>query len=180
MNLPNKLSITRVLCIPVMTLLMYLSAPWCRWAALGVFAFACFTDYLDGHIARKHQLITDFGKFIDPVADKLLVLSAMIMLVYQQLLPAWAVILVLARELSVDGLRMIAVTKGKVIAAGPAGKLKTTSQMIMIILLMILNIPAESHALTLVLMIWVILITVYSGVDYFSINWRLLTEDKGS
>ena len=176
MNLPNKLSILRVCCIPLLVLLMYLTPAWCHWAALAVFLFASWTDYLDGHIARKQKIITDFGKFIDPVADKLLVLSTMIMLAHQQLMPAWTVILVLARELAVDGLRLIAATGGKVIAAGPAGKLKTVSQMIFIILLMVLQIPASSHWLTLIAMIWVMLITVYSGVDYFLKNRSLLSE----
>ena len=176
MNLPNKLSITRVCCIPAIVLLMYLPYDWSRWTALAIFLFASWTDYLDGKIARKNNLITDFGKFIDPVADKLLVLSTMIMLIYMQLMPAWMVILILARELAVDGLRLIAVTKGKVIAAGPAGKLKTASQMMFIILMMVMRIPAESHWLPLILMIWVMLITVYSGVDYFLKNRSLLSE----
>lgn len=176
MNLPNKLSIARVCCIPLIVALMYGSAPWTRWAALAVFLFASWTDYLDGHIARKQKIITDFGKFIDPVADKLLVLSTMIMLIHLQLVPAWTVILILSRELAVDGLRLIAVTNGKVIAAGPAGKLKTVSQMLFIILIMVLNQPAAGHWLTLILMIWVMAITVYSGVDYFMKNRSLLAE----
>ena len=176
MNLPNKLSIARVCCIPLIVALMYGSAPWTRWAALAVFLFASWTDYLDGHIARKQKIITDFGKFIDPVADKLLVLSTMIMLIHLQLIPAWTVILILSRELAVDGLRLIAVTNGKVIAAGPAGKLKTVSQMLFIILIMVLNQPAAGHWLTLILMIWVMAITVYSGVDYFMKNRSLLAE----
>ncbi len=176
MNLPNKLSIIRVCCIPLIVLLMYLPEPWTRWAALAIFLFASWTDYLDGHIARKKQIITDFGKFIDPVADKLLVLSTMTMLIHLQLIPAWTVILILARELAVDGLRLIAVTNGKVIAAGPAGKLKTASQMLFIIVLMVFNTPAANYWLTLILMIWVIIITVYSGVDYFLKNRSLLAE----
>ena len=117
MNWPNRLSIIRVCCIPVITALLYSSAPWCSWASLILFAFACLTDFLDGHLARKNNWVTDFGKFIDPVADKLLVLSTLIMLVQIGLVPAWLVILILARELSVDGLRLVAMTKGKVIAA---------------------------------------------------------------
>ncbi len=167
MNLPNRLSILRVLCIPVMVGLLYSAAPWARWAALGVFVFASFTDFLDGHIARKHNLVTDFGKFIDPVADKLLVLSAMIMCVFLGLFPAWAVIVILARELAVDGLRMIAVTHGTVIAAGPAGKLKTTSQMILIIWMLALRLSVYAHWTGIVLLAWVVLITLYSGFDYF-------------
>ncbi len=176
MNLPNKLSILRVCCIPAIVGLLYGSAPWCRWAALALFCLASFTDYLDGHLARKHHWITDFGKFIDPVADKLLVLSTMIMLIHRGLLPAWLVVLILARELSVDGLRMVAVTKGQVIAAGMAGKIKTFSQMILIIFLMILNVPAMSHWAGIVLSVWVAAITLYSGADYFRKNRGVLQE----
>ncbi len=175
MNLPNKLSILRVLCIPLIVLFLYLTAPWCRWAALALFCLASFTDFLDGHIARKRQLITDFGKFIDPVADKLLVLSTMIMLVYRELLPAWLVVLILARELSVDGLRMIAVTKGKVIAAGMAGKIKTVSQMMLILFLLVTNLAAFSHWAGIALCVWVAVITLYSGVEYFRRNASLLS-----
>ncbi len=177
MNLPNKLSLLRICCIPLIVLLLAMPASWCRWTALIVFILACLTDFLDGHIARKQQIITDFGKFIDPVADKLLVLSTMIMLISRLQLPAWTVILILARELSVDGLRLIAVTNGKVIAAGPAGKLKTASQMLMIIVLLVFNIPAASHPITLILLIWVLAITIYSGVDYFLKNRSLLIEN---
>ena len=176
MNLPNKLSIIRVCCIPLIVLLLYVSQSWARWAALAVFLFASFTDYLDGHIARKQHIITDFGKFIDPVADKLLVLSTMIMLIHLQLVPAWTVILILARELAVDGLRLIAVTNGKVIAAGPAGKMKTVGQMFFIAFILVLNTPAVSHWFSLLVMIWVMVITVYSGVDYFLKNRALLAE----
>ncbi len=170
MNLPNKLSILRVCCIPVIVGLLYGSAPWCRWTALAVFCLASFTDYLDGYLARKHHLITDFGKFIDPVADKLLVLSTMIMLIHRGLLPAWLVVLIISRELSVDGLRMIAVTKGKVIAAGMAGKIKTVSQMILIIFLLAFDLPAFTHWVSAVLAVWVAVITLYSGVEYFRKN----------
>ena len=133
MNWPNRLSILRILCVPLLTLLFSISAPWCRWAAAAVFALASLTDFLDGHLARKNQWITVFGKFIDPVADKLLVLSTFVLLLSRELIPAWMVILILARELSVDGLRLIAISNGKVIAAGPLGKIKTASQMIPII-----------------------------------------------
>ncbi len=174
MNLPNKLSILRVCCIPAIVGLLYGTASWCRWTALALFCLASFTDYLDGHLARKHQMITDFGKFIDPVADKLLVLSTMIMLIYRGLLPAWLVVLILARELSVDGLRMIAVTKGKVIAAGMAGKIKTVSQMILLIFLLASNLPAFSHWAGIILSVWVAVITLYSGFVYFRKNREII------
>ena len=109
MNLPNKLSVARVLCIPAIIALLYCSSPVCRYIAAGLFVIGCLTDYLDGQIARKHNLVTDFGKFIDPVADKLLVLTTMIMLIHLGKMPAWIVIIILCRELAVDGLRMVAV-----------------------------------------------------------------------
>ena len=173
MNWPNRLSVIRVLCIPLITLLLYFSSPWCRWAAAVLFALACFTDFLDGHLARKNNWITDFGKFIDPVADKLLVLSAFIMLIHLGLVPAWLVILILARELSVDGLRLVAMTRKKVIAAGPLGKIKTASQMMVILLLMVIRQPLFSSWFGTLLGLWIIGITLFSGVDYFRKNASL-------
>ena len=173
MNWPNRLSIIRVLCIPVIILLLYLPSAPAVWAAVFFFAFASFTDYLDGHLARKYQQITNFGKFIDPVADKLLVLSTMIMLIHLGLLPAWMVVLILARELSVDGLRLIAMTRQQVIAAGPLGKIKTISQMILILLLLVLRIPVFSFVPGIILGIWTAAITLWSGIDYFSRNRSL-------
>ena len=170
MNLPNKLSIARVLCIPAIVVLLHFPEPWCRIAAAALFIIGCLTDFLDGRIARKRNLVTDFGKFIDPVADKLLVLTTMIMLIHRGLLPAWLVVLIISRELSVDGLRMIAVTKGKVIAAGMAGKIKTVSQMILIIFLLAFDLPAFTHWFSAVLAVWVAAITLYSGVEYFRKN----------
>lgn len=170
MNLPNKLSILRVICIPVIVILLLMTAPWCRYVAAGVFLIASLTDYLDGHIARKNHLVTDFGKFIDPVADKLLVLSTLIMLIHTGQMPAWAPVIILARELCVDGLRMIAVTKGNVIAAGPLGKIKTVSQMILILYLLIFGVSFFGNWIAVVLTVWVVLITILSGVDYFRQN----------
>ncbi len=170
MNLPNKLTLARTALIPVMVALMYLPGAWCRWAAVAVFALASLTDWLDGRIARSRNLVTDFGKFLDPVADKVLVLSAMVMLEHLELLPAWCVLAVAARELAVDGLRLVAATKGKVIAAGWLGKIKTTSQMILILALMALRVPADSHWALMAMTVWVALITLWSGVDYFLKN----------
>ena len=170
MNLPNKLSILRVLCVPVIVVLMLLEGREWQWAALAVFLLASFTDYLDGHLARKHQLITDFGKFIDPVADKLLVLSTLIMLIHRDLMPAWAVVIVLTRELCVDGLRLIAATKGKVIAAGPLGKIKTVTQMILISWTIAFQIPVMSHWSGIILLVAAVGMTLISGVDYFRRN----------
>lgn len=174
MNWPNRLSILRILCVPLLTLLFSLSAPWCRWAAAAVFALASLTDFLDGHLARKNQWITVFGKFIDPVADKLLVLSTFVLLLSRELIPAWMVILILARELSVDGLRLIAISNGKVIAAGPLGKIKTASQMIFLLLILLLRQPAFSFPIGILLAVWICVITLWSGIDYFVRNRSLL------
>lgn len=170
MNWPNRLSILRVLCIPAIVALMYGSAPWCHWTALALFILASVTDFLDGYLARKNNWITDFGKFIDPVADKLLVLSTFIMLVEKSWFPAWAVVLILARELSIDGLRLVAMTRHKVIAAGSLGKIKTASQMLLILLLMILRRPAFSGWIPAAASGWVIFITLWSAIDYFRKN----------
>ena len=170
MNLPNKLSIIRMLCIPVIVVLMMVQDRTCQWIALIVFLLASLTDYLDGHIARKYNLVTDFGRFIDPIADKLLVLSTLIMLVYQGFFPPWAVVIILSRELSVDGLRLIAATKHTVIAAGPLGKIKTVSQMILIVWIMSLQRSVFSHWTGIVLLVIAVGMTLISGVDYFRRN----------
>ena len=170
MNLPNKLSLLRVALIPVMVALLYPRTDACNIAAAAVFGLAAFTDFLDGHIARKKGLITDFGKFVDPVADKLLVLSAMVMLIQHGLMLAWVTVVILARELCVDGLRLVAISQGRVIAAGKLGKLKTVSQIVLVLWLMLSRKPVMQHWFGIVLTVWVIIITVWSGVDYFVRN----------
>ena len=178
MNLPNKLSITRMALIPVMVALMYPNNLVCNLLAAAVFGAAAFTDYLDGHIARKEGIVTDFGKFIDPVADKLLNLSAMVMLIHLGLMPAWMVIVILARELCVDGLRMVAVGNGKVIAAGKLGKIKTVSQIVLVLWLMLFRLPVSGNVISLVLALWVVGITLWSGVEYFVKNGSCLMNSK--
>lgn len=190
MNTPNKLSLLRVALIPVMVLLMYLPGWPMVLLSIAVFGAAAYTDYLDGHIARRDHIVTDFGKFIDPVADKLLNLSAMMMLTRDGLLPHWAVIVILARELAVDGLRMVAVGQGRVIAAGKLGKIKTVSQMVLILFLMFAGrlIPLLlSNALMLITLIdvlrrvmiaWTVVITVWSGTDYFARNFDVIRNAR--
>ena len=188
MNTPNKLSLLRVALIPVMVLFMYLPGWPMVLVSTAVFGAAAYTDFLDGHIARREGLVTDFGKFIDPVADKLLNLSAMIMLTMGGLLPHWAVIVILARELAVDGLRMVAVGQGRVIAAGPLGKIKTVSQMVLIIFLMLAGrlapvlfggvLASAVNVIGWVMIAWVIVITVWSGVDYFVRNFDVIRNAK--
>ena len=155
--------------IPVVVALMIPCNAVCTRIAAVVFAIAAFTDFLDGYIARRDNIVTDFGKFIDPVADKLLNLSALVMLSHQGLLPAWVVVIILARELCVDGLRMVAVGQGRVIAAGKLGKIKTVSQIALVLWLMFSLLPA-SHPVSFVLISWVAVITLWSGIDYLIRN----------
>ncbi len=158
------------MCIPVIVLLLYLPGDGCRIAAGILFILASLTDYLDGHIARKHNLVTDFGKFIDPVADKLLVLTTLIMLLHRRQMEAWIIIVILSRELAVDGLRMVAVGQGKVIAASMFGKIKTTCQMILIIACILLNMHVYAAWYMIVMTVIVVLMTLLSAVDYFTKN----------
>ena len=178
MNLPNKLSIVRVFCVPVITVLLYLNNDTCRIIAGAVFILGSLTDLLDGHIARKYNLITDFGKFIDPVADKLLVLSTLVMLVRGGLMEAWVVIIVLCRELAVDGLRMVAVGQGKVIAAGPLGKWKTTFQMVTITCILLLNKGCFETWYTCALTGVSVALTLVSAVDYFVRNRSVFSAEQ--
>ena len=178
MNLPNRLTAARMVLIPVMVALMYPNTPVCNTLATIVFALTAFTDFLDGYIARKQGIVTDLGKFLDPVADKLLTLSAFIMLIQHGLMLAWVTVVILARELCVDGLRMIAVTKGKVIAAGKLGKIKTVSQIVLILWLMIARQPVMRDWVGGILCLWVLMITLLSGVGYFVKNGSVLFDKE--
>ena len=176
MNLPNKLTILRVLMIPIFIFVL-LAEPFgeiSKWIAVAIFIIASLTDFLDGHIARKYNLVTNFGKFMDPLADKLLVCSAMIALVGMNRLASWIGIIIIAREFIISGFRLVAADNGIVIAASYWGKFKTVFQMTAVILL-IFNIPALSLLTDIVLWIAVIL-TVVSLADYVAKNIRVLTE----
>ena len=177
MNLPNKLSIIRVALIPVIVILLYQQSDACRIIAGALFIIASLTDFLDGFIARKYNLVTNFGKFIDPVADKLLVLTTLIMLLHRGQTEAWIIIIILCRELAVDGLRLVAVTQGKVIAASPFGKIKTTCQMIMIIAAILLNQSAFSTWYMIILTAAAVVMTLFSAVDYFVKNRAVFSEN---
>ena len=176
MNLPNKLSILRAACIPVIVVLLYQQSDTCRFIAGALFILASLTDFLDGYIARKYNLVTNFGKFIDPVADKLLVLTTMIMLLHRGQTEAWVLIIILCRELAVDGLRLVAVTQGKVIAASPFGKIKTTCQMILIAVTILLNQTAFSTWYMIILTAAAVVMTLFSAVDYFMKNRSVFSE----
>ena len=172
MNLPNKLTVARVILIPffVFFLLNDSMNPYFKWVALALFIIASLTDLLDGKIARKYNLVTDFGKFMDPLADKLLVCSAMIGLIELGRIEAWIVLVIIAREFIISGFRLIAADNGRVIAASYWGKFKTTFQMFMVIL-MIANIGMTPFPLITQIIKWIALVlTIVSLVDYLIKN----------
>ena len=188
MNLPNKLTVFRViLIVPFVVLLLggfqqwgwfttLFSGilPYTDYIAVGIFIVASLTDLLDGKIARKYNLVTNFGKFMDPLADKLLVCSALICLIELNALPAWMVIVIISREFIISGFRLIASDNGVVIAASYWGKFKTTFQMVSVVLL-ILDIPALAFVTTIC--VWIaLLLTIVSLVDYIYKNHKILTE----
>lgn len=176
MTTATKITLIRVAFIPVYLVLMYLSgghSGWWMWLALAIFILASITDFVDGHIARTRRQITDFGKFLDPLADKLLTLAAMSMFCQWGKFPAWALMLVLTREFAVSGLRMVAGPKGKVIAAGKSGKFKTASSMVGLCFMM--AFPANYYVTCTVIAL-IVLTTVASGVEYFVQNWKLLWD----
>lgn len=178
MNLPNKLTVMRMILIPFFVFFML--APYFEgygnYIAVAIFIIASLTDMLDGKIARKYNLVTDFGKFMDPLADKLLVCSALICLIQLGQLPAWMVIIIVSREFIISGFRLVAAEQGIVIAASYWGKFKTTFQMIAVVL-MILNFEALS-AVTLICTWAALILTIISLVDYIAKNHKVLTEGK--
>ena len=174
MTLATKITLVRIACIPVYMVFMYLSGgTFNMWMmiALALFILASLTDYVDGNIARKRNQVTDLGKFLDPLADKLLVLAAMLMFCQWNLMPAWALMIVLTREFAITGLRLVAVGKGTVIAAGWSGKVKTASTMVGLCFSM--AFPGISWLVMTVNAV-IVVTTVYSGVEYFIQNWKCL------
>ena len=177
MNLPNKLTMFRVILIPFFVVFLLVDITlYDKWIALAIFIIASLTDLLDGKIARKYNLVTNFGKFMDPLADKLLVCSALICLVALDKIPAWMVIVIIAREFIISGFRLIASDNGVVIAASYWGKFKTTFQMVMICL-MIADIAAI-RMLTIVVMWVAVVLTVVSLVDYLVKNKDVMKDTK--
>lgn len=192
MNLPNKLTLSRIFLIPIFILLLSLPLDFGEWnignttlpvhhfiAAL-IFIIGSATDWVDGYYARKHNLITNLGKFLDPLADKLLVSAALIMLVEMELAAAWIVIIIISREFAVTGLRLVAAGEGTVLAAGSMGKLKTATQMIAIIILLLHNFPFSylNFPLGTIMLYLALIFTVISGVDYFYKNWHVMRDSK--
>lgn len=192
MNIPNKISISRICLIPFFILLMTVPFSFGEWnignttlpiahfiGAL-IFMFAAATDWLDGYYARKYNLITNLGKFLDPLADKLLVSAALILLVEIGLAPAWIVIIIISREFGVTGLRLVAAGEGIVLAASNMGKLKTVTQILAISVLLLHNFPFSfiSFPFGTIILYLAMIITVISGVDYFAKNWHVMKDSK--
>lgn len=173
MTTASKLTLLRVLMIPAFMAVLLLGN---HWIALAIFVLASITDFVDGYVARHYNQVSDFGKFLDPLADKLLVLSAMLIFVQWGRMPSWAVMVVLTREFAVSGLRMVAASSGKVMAAGWSGKIKTAATMVgLCAMIAIVEMPVLDTVVT-----WIIVITtVYSGVEYFVQNWKCLGLTKG-
>ena len=176
MTTASKITLVRVFLIPVLMIAMYLSKGvlglW-MYISLALFILASVTDYIDGQIARKCNQVSDFGKFLDPLADKLVTIAVMTMFCEWGRFPAWALMIVLTREFAVTGLRLVAVGKGTVIAAGWSGKVKTASTMVGLCVLMVF--PENIFVLWTVITV-IVVTTVYSGVEYFVQNWKCLWE----
>ena len=178
MNLPNKLTVLRVLMVPffVAFMLYPMAGSASKYIALVLFCVASFTDFLDGYLARKHNLVTNFGKFMDPLADKLLVCSALICLSSTGQLATWIVLVIIAREFIISGFRLVASDNGIVIAASYWGKFKTVSHMAMIILL-ILDLQNPVFGVVTAVVVWVgVALTIISLVDYVWKNKQVLTQ----
>lgn len=192
MNIPNRITVARVLLIPVFVILLSGDFSWgfihfgdvslsvSRMTGTIIFIIAAMTDWIDGYYARKYNLVTNFGKFLDPLADKLLVSSAFIILVGLGHAPAWVVIIIIAREFAVTGLRLILAGSGEVVAANMLGKIKTWTQMLAIILLLLNNVPFNYINFPAAdIMLYVSLIfTVWSGMDYFIKNKHAFSQSK--
>ena len=178
MNLPNKLTVLRMIMIVpfVFFMLTNIAGEMGKWIALALFVIASLTDLLDGKIARKYNLVTNFGKFMDPLADKLLVCAAMICLVETGKIASWVVIIIISREFIISGFRLIASDNGIVIAASYWGKFKTVFQMVMIIL-MIADI-AVLYVVTQIVMWIALVLTIVSLIDYLKKNWHVMGEQK--
>ena len=192
MNIPNKITISRIFLIPIFIILLSVSFNWGVWsigeaelpishfAAAMIFIIAASTDWLDGYYARKYNLITNLGKFLDPLADKLLVSAALILLIEMGLAPAWVVIIIISREFAVTGLRLVAAGEGIVLAASNMGKIKTVTQILAIALLLLHNYPFSylGFPFATIILYIAMVITVVSGYDYFVKNWHVMKDVK--
>ncbi|RSL32793.1 CDP-diacylglycerol--glycerol-3-phosphate 3-phosphatidyltransferase [Salibacterium salarium] len=184
MNLPNKITLARIFLIPVFMVLMLVPFSFGSWNFQGtvlpfahlagaiLFILAAATDWFDGYIARKQNLVSNFGKFLDPLADKLLVTAALLSLIEIGILPAWMAIVILSREFAVTGMRLVAASDGQVIAASGIAKWKTVFQMVALAILLLHNVPFETWNIPLgMILMWIaVLLTIFSGIDYFVKN----------
>ncbi|MDC3414071.1 CDP-diacylglycerol--glycerol-3-phosphate 3-phosphatidyltransferase [Aquibacillus sp. 3ASR75-11] len=192
MNIPNRITLSRIFLIPIFILLLSVPFDWgeipigervlpiSHLVAGVLFIIASATDWIDGYYARKFNLVTNLGKFLDPLADKLLVSAALILLVEMGFAPAWIVILIISRELAVTGLRLVAAGEGIVLAASQAGKLKTWTQIIAVSVLLLHNFPFSYIGFPFgsIMLYIALIITIYSGVDYFVKNWHVMRDSK--
>ncbi|WLR43481.1 CDP-diacylglycerol--glycerol-3-phosphate 3-phosphatidyltransferase [Bacillus carboniphilus] len=192
MNLPNKITISRIMLIPIFMILMLVDFNWgtiqvgnealpiSHLAGAILFIIASTTDWIDGHLARKHNLVTNLGKFLDPLADKLLVSSALIILVQLRLAPSWIVIIIISREFAVTGLRLVLAGSGEVVAANMLGKIKTWTQIVAVSALLLHNIPFNLiHIPVATIFLWIAtFFTVISGWDYFAKNKDAFIHSK--
>ncbi|QZY56809.1 CDP-diacylglycerol--glycerol-3-phosphate 3-phosphatidyltransferase [Crassaminicella profunda] len=176
MNLANKLTIARIFLVPVFMIVLLNKIPYGMYIAAGIFTIAAITDTLDGYIARSRNQVTKFGKFVDPLADKLLVTAALVCLVQMGKLPAWIVVVIISREYTISILRAVAASEGIVIAASWWGKLKTITQIIAIVAILLNNYPFSLIGFPFsTIMLWVaVILTIVSGVDYLYLNRQVI------
>lgn len=174
MNTANKLTMLRVVMIPAFLLVLYLQVPGANYWAMALFILASITDWVDGYIARHYNQVTDFGKFMDPLADKCLVTAAMLWFVDIGQMPGWALLIVIVREFAISGVRMQAANKGRVIAAAWSGKVKTASTMICIVLMFL----PIGRVLNTICVAVIVLTTLYSGVEYIVKNFDVVSDFK--
>lgn len=174
MNTANKLTMLRVFMIPAFLLVLYLQVPGATYWAMAIFIVASITDWVDGYIARNYDQTTDFGKFMDPLADKCLVTAAMLWFVDIGQMPGWALLIVIVREFAISGVRMQAANKGRVIAAAWSGKVKTASTMICIVLMFL----PIGQVLNTICVAVIVLTTIYSGVEYIMKNLDVVSDFK--
>ncbi|WP_099158166.1 CDP-diacylglycerol--glycerol-3-phosphate 3-phosphatidyltransferase [Virgibacillus ndiopensis] len=192
MNIPNRITLSRIFLIPIFIVLLSVPFNWGEWqinetalpvshfAAALLFIVASTTDWIDGYYARKHNLVTNLGKFLDPLADKLLVSAALILLVEMGLAPAWVVIIIISREFAVTGLRLVAAGEGVVLAASKMGKLKTVTQIVAISALLLHNFPFSyvNFPFATIMLYVALFFTALSGYDYFVKNWNVMRDSK--
>ena len=188
MNLPNKLTISRIILAVVFILFLFIKGPGAKFIALTLFLIACVTDYYDGYIARKNGIITDFGRFMDPIADKILILGGFLAFVEMKIIPAWMVMVIIAREFIITGIRILALSKKKVLAAEVAGKRKTVSQIVAVLFILTFLIIRESGftfryiyyygSAINILMLITVLMTLTSGASYMFKNRGIFMGER--